>query len=69
MLRRISYIFAFLIIFILLLNFSPGIHSAVSLFDAHRDMMDMSQKKVIAQTGEYSVPRNQVLLEIATGTW
>jgi hypothetical protein len=53
----------------LLWNFGPGIDPAISLFDAQKDMVNMSQKTVIDQTNEYSVPRNQVLLEIATGTW
>lgn len=69
MLRRMSFIFAFLIIFVLLWSFGPGANLAFSLFDTNKDMMDMSQEKAIAQADEYSVSRNQVLLEIATGTW
>jgi hypothetical protein len=64
-----SYIFTFLIIFILLWSFGFGANLAFSLFDTHKDMMDMSQEEAMTQTGEYSVSRNQVLLEIATGTW
>jgi hypothetical protein len=64
-----SYTFAFLIIFAFLSSFGLGANLAFSLFDTREDIVDMSQGEVTAQTGEYSVPRNQVLLEIATGTW
>lgn len=69
MFRKMSYIFTFLIIFVLLWSFCPGANLAFSLFDTHKDMMDMSQEKAVGQAGNYSIPRNQVLLEIATGTW
>jgi hypothetical protein len=44
-------------------NFCP-IH-----FTPSKAILDLPQKEVFTPGTNYSIPRNQVLLEISTGTW
>ena len=66
-----SYIHTFLIIFLLLWYIILWYDFSFSQVGSNRneDNEDMFQEQVFVQTGIYSVLRNQVLLEIATGTW
>ena len=69
--KRRSLIFVFTIILLLLWSITlwAGANFAQVLSNINEDTAGMLKERIFAQTSSYSIPRNKVLLEIATGTW
>ena len=69
--KRVLFAVGFLIILV----FGSGVTLGTDLnvcpiiLDGDKAVVDLPQEKVLAPEKNYSVPRNQVLLEIATATW
>jgi hypothetical protein len=69
--RRTLYLLGLLVMFCF--GSSTALGADLSLCPIHstnnKAVLDLPQGKIFTPGKNYSVPRNQVLLEIGTGTW
>jgi hypothetical protein len=57
------------LLFGLSINASAGSDFCLIHFTPSEAILDLPRKEVFTPGTNYSIPRNQVLLEIGTGTW
>jgi hypothetical protein len=69
--KRVLFAVGFMIILIFASGVTLGIDSNFCpiILDGNKTAVDSPEAKILAPEKNYSVPRNQVLLEIATATW
>lgn len=69
--KRVLFAVGFLIILVFASGVTLGTDSNFCpiILDGDKTAVDLAQEKVLAPEKNYSVPRDQVLLEIATATW
>ena len=69
--KRVLFAVGFLIILVFAAGATLGTDANFCpiILDGDKTAVDSPGAKVLAPENNYSVPRNQVLLEIATATW
>lgn len=69
--KKRSYVLVFLIVLLFRFAIALGVDSNLSPAPSTKDQTILSSPKVTVSSfvPNFSVPRDQVLVEIATGTW